>query len=223
MIPIFIGFDDREAIDYSVLSYSITRRSSSPISITPIKLSNLSFYKEIHLDGSTDFSYSRFLVPYLMNYSGWAIYMDSDMLCLTDITDLWDLMDNRFALMCVQHDYQTKQHIKMWGKPNNNYPRKNWSSLMLINCGHPAIKELTPKKIETSTGAHLHQLEWLDSNLIGSLPNKWNWLADEYGLNLDASIVHYTLGSPNEYKQPPMSELWFTEFKLLTNNLSQNF
>ena len=218
MIPIFIGFDSREAIDYSVLSNSIVRHSSSPISITPIKLSNLIFYKETHTDGSTEFSYSRFLVPYLMDYKGWAIYMDSDMLCLSDITELWNLIDDQFALMCVQHNYQTKQHTKMWGVPNNNYPRKNWSSLMLINCGHPAVRSLTPNTIETSTGAHLHQLEWLDTRLIGSLPDKWNWLADEYGTTDNASLVHYTLGSPDEYKQPPMSELWFAEFKLLTNN-----
>jgi len=218
MIPIFIGFDGREAIDYSVLSNSIVRHSSSPVSINPIKLSNLSFYKETHTDGSTEFSYSRFLVPYLMDYKGWAIYMDSDMLCLSDVTELWNLIDDQFALMCVQHNYQTKQHTKMWGVPNNNYPRKNWSSLMLINCGHPTVRSLTPSTIETSTGAHLHQFEWLDTRLIGSLPTKWNWLADEYGTTDDASLVHYTLGSPDEYKQPPMSELWFAEFKLLTNN-----
>lgn len=218
MIPIFIGFDSREAIDYSVLSNSIVRHSSSPVSITPIKLSNLSFYKETHADGSTEFSYSRFLVPYLMDYKGWAIYMDSDMLCLSDITELWNLIDDQFALMCVQHNYQTKQHTKMWGVPNNNYPRKNWSSLMLINCGHPSIKQLTPEAIQQNNGKHLHQFEWLDTRLIGSLPNKWNWLADEYGTTDNASLVHYTLGSPDEYKQPPMSELWFAEFKLLTNN-----
>jgi lipopolysaccharide biosynthesis glycosyltransferase len=220
MIPIFIGFDSRESIDYAILSHSLIRHSSSPISITPLKLSNLSFYNETHTDGSTEFSYSRFLVPYLMNYTGWAIYMDSDMLCLTDITELWQLADPKLALMCVQHNYQTKQTTKMWGQTNNNYPKKNWSSLMLINCGHPDVKALTPEMIQNSTGGYLHQFEWLDTNLVGPLPIKWNWLVDEYVTNDSASIIHYTLGSPstNQHKQTTMSKLWFAEFKLLTNN-----
>jgi lipopolysaccharide biosynthesis glycosyltransferase len=148
-----------------------------------------------------------------MGYTGWAIYMDCDMLALADIAQLWEQRNEAYALQCVQHDYKTKQQTKFWANHNNDYPRKNWSSLMLINCSHPANAILTPQLIETATGQYLHQLSWLEARHIGKLPIEWNWLADEYGANPNASLVHYTLGSPciDGYANTPMANLWFEE------------
>ena len=170
-------------------------------------------YRETHTDGSTEFSYSRFLVPYLMNYQGWALYIDSDMLLTTDITELWKLLDNDKAIICVKHDYQTKAASKFFGNSNRNFYRKNWSSVVLYNCAHPSNRVLTPTLIESSTGAFLHQFEWLTDDEIGRLPKEWNWLADEYGVNDQAKLIHYTLGAPcfEDYKNTPMADLWFKE------------
>lgn len=217
MIPIFIGYDPRDAVSFSVLCNSIIRLSSQPVSIIPLNLKNLPMYVEKHTDGSTEFSYSRFLVPCLADYTGWAIYMDCDMLLLDDISKLWALQDPKYAVQCVQHQYSTKQSVKFLGNENRSYPRKNWSSMMLFNCEHPALKLLTPQLISSSTGSYLHQFEWLDDLHIGSLSTDWNWLPDEHGVNDFAKIIHYTLGSPHfeEYKHTPMSEYWFKEYDLI--------
>ena len=213
MIPIFVGYDPREALNFSVLVNSLTRLASQPISIIPINLENIDFYTETHTDGSTEFSYSRFLVPYMMNYNGWAIFMDCDMLARADISELWSLCDSKYAIMCVQHNYQTSSPIKFLGNVNRNYDRKNWSSVMLINCAHESNSVLTPTLVEQQTGQYLHQFKWLDDKLIGNLPAEWNWLADEYGANNDAKLLHYTLGSPffEEYRNVPMADHWLTE------------
>lgn len=217
MVKIFVGYDPKEAICYSVCSNSITRYATRPVSITPLNLKNLPGYTEVHTDGSTEFSYSRFLVPYLMDYQGWAIYMDCDMIITSDIQELWNMIDPTKAVQCVKHDYKTKQQVKFFNNTNQNYAKKNWSSLMLFNCGHPAVQQLTPKFIENNTGTFLHQFEWLDENLIGELPIEWNWLADEYGINNKAKLVHYTLGAPcfEEYKNIPMADVWFTELSYI--------
>ena len=213
MIPIFVGYDPRESLNFSVLVNSLTRLASQPISIIPINLENIDFYAETHTDGSTEFSYSRFLVPYMMEYNGWAIFMDCDMLARTDISELWSLCDSRYAIMCVQHNYQTSSTVKFLGNVNRNYNRKNWSSVMLINCAHEGNRVLTPTLVENQTGQYLHQFKWLDDKLIGSLPAEWNWLADEYGANKDAKLIHYTLGSPcfEEYRNVPMADQWLEE------------
>lgn len=222
MIRIFIGYDSREVVNYNVLSNSIIRLSSQPVAITPLDLKSLPMYAEKHTDGSTEFSYSRFLVPYLTNYSGWAIYMDCDMLLLDDISKLWALQDSNYAVQCVKHQYSTKQSTKFWGNKNNNYYRKNWSSLMLFNCSHSSLTSLTPDKIESSSGKFLHQFEWADDGSIGQLPIEWNWLADEYGHNDAVSLLHYTLGSPcfSEYKDIPMAEYWFKEYELANESIT---
>lgn len=222
MIRVFIGYDPREAINYSVLVNSITRLSSQPVAITPLNLKNLPMYVETHTDSSTEFSYSRFLVPYLTNYSGWAIYMDCDMLLLDDISKLWDLQDSRYAVQCVKHRYSTKQSIKFLGNKNVNYYRKNWSSLMLFNCSHSSLASLTPETVELSSGQFLHQFKWVDESKIGELPVNWNWLSNEYGHTDTASLLHYTLGSPYfaEYKDTPMAEYWFNECKLTNESIT---
>jgi len=196
MIPIFIGYDPREAIAYHVCSNSIIRHSSHPVSINPLALNILKGYEEKHTDGSNHFIYSRFLVPHLMEYKGWAIFIDGDMLLRDDIEKLWALRDDSKAVMVVKHDYKTKMSEKYLGAKNEDYPCKNWSSVILWNCGHPANAVVTPAFIQNATGAQVHRFTWLDDKLVGELPAEWNWLDIEYQWNPQAKLIHYTLGTP---------------------------
>ena len=213
MINIFIGYDHRESIAYHVCANSIIRHSSKPVSFTPLALQNMQDYQETHTDGSNQFIYSRFLVPHLMEYNGWAIFMDGDMLVRDDIEKLWSLRDDTKAVMVVKHDYKTKMTEKYLGAKNENYPRKNWSSVILWNCGHPANTVVTPEFIETATGAQLHRFTWLADELVGELPKVWNWLPDEFGANQDAKLLHYTLGTPSfhDFATTPMGDEWHRE------------
>lgn len=213
MIRAFIGYDHREAVAYHVFVNSIIRHSSKPVAITPLALKNIGAYTETHTDGSNQFIYSRFLTPSLCGYQGWAIFMDGDMLMRDDITKLWNLRDESKAVMVVKHDYQTRMTEKYLGARNENYPRKNWSSVILWNCGHPANRVLTPEFIETATGAQLHRFTWLSDELIGELPRAWNWLPDEFGANTDAKLLHYTLGTPSfhDFALTPMADEWHRE------------
>ena len=213
MINIFIGYDHREAIAYHVCVNSIIRHSSKPVSVTPLALQNMKDYQEKHTDGSNQFIYSRFLVPHLMEYNGWAIFMDGDMLLRDDIEKLWAQRDESKAVMVVKHDYKTKMTEKYLGAKNENYPRKNWSSVILWNCGHAANKGVTPEFIENATGAQLHRFTWLNDSLIGELPVIWNWLPDEFGANQDAKLLHYTLGTPSfhDFATTPMGDEWHRE------------
>ncbi len=131
-----------------------------------------------------------------MNYKGWAIFMDGDMLLRDDINKLWNLRDESKAVQVVKHDYKTRQTEKYLGSKNEDYPRKNWSSVILWNCGHPANASVTPEFIQSATGAQVHRFTWLDDSLIGELPKEWNWLDIEYDVNPDAKLIHYTLGTP---------------------------
>jgi len=200
MIPIFIGYDPREAIAYHVCTNSIIRHSSHPVSINPLALNILKDYEEKHTDGSNHFIYSRFLVPHLMEYKGWAIFMDGDMLLRDDIEKLWALRDDTKAVMVVKHDYKTKMTEKYLGSKNEDYPCKNWSSVILWNCGHPANAVVTPEFVQNATGAQVHRFTWLDESLVGELPLEWNWLDIEYEWNPLAKLVHYTLGTPCFYE-----------------------
>jgi lipopolysaccharide biosynthesis glycosyltransferase len=209
-INIVVGFDQRESIAYHTFCQSVIEKSSLPISFLPLSLNILRDYTETHNDQSNDFIYSRFLTPYLNDFNGWAIFADGDMICQADISELWDLRDETKALLVVKHDYQTKALKKYLGNKNENYPRKNWSSVILWNCNHPKHKILTPDFISKQTGAFLHRFSWLEDHDIGELPKEWNWLAIEYSENKDAKLIHYTLGTPcfKEYKDTDMSDIW---------------
>ena len=185
-----------------------------PVIFIPLVINNLKEYKEAHLDGSNDFIYSRFLTPYLNNFEGWAIFADGDMICQADIKELWNLRDESKALLVVKHYYETKASIKYLGNKNENYPRKNWSSVILWNCAHPKHKILTPEFIASQTGKYLHRFSWLDDNDIGELPKEWNWLAIEYPENKNAKLIHYTLGTPcfKEYKNTEMADIWYETY-----------
>ncbi len=209
-ITIVVGFDQREAVAYHTFTQSIIEKSSLPVCFIPLALNTLKGFKETHKDRSNDFIYSRFLTPYLNNFEGWAIFADGDMICQSDIRELWDLRDESKALLVVKHDYLTKTNRKYLGNINENYPRKNWSSLILWNCAHPKHRILTPDFISNQSGQFLHRFSWLDDSDIGDLPKEWNWLALEYPINNSAKIIHYTLGTPcfKEYRNTDMAEIW---------------
>jgi len=214
MIPIFIGYDGRETVAYNVLAHSIQARATQPVSIAPLMLSQLNgiFKRERHPLQSTDFSFSRFLTPYLCSFSGWSVFMDCDMLMLEDIAKLWALRDDRYAVMVIQHDHVPKEERKFLNEPQSKYQKKNWSSVMLFN--NARCTALTPNYVNTATGLELHQFKWLgDDNLIGALPNRWNHLVGYDAPRQDASLVHYTLGGPyfDEFIGCEYSKEWFAE------------
>jgi lipopolysaccharide biosynthesis glycosyltransferase len=210
MIRVVIGFDQREAVAYHTFCQSIIATASQAVSIVPLAPQLLREYAETHTDGSNAFTYPRFLTPFLFKYQGWAIFADGDMICLKDIAELWRLRDDTKAVMCVKHDYKTKARTKYLGNKNEDYPRKNWSSLVLWNCGHPRNALLTPDFVMGQTGAFLHRFSWLDDELIGDLPLEWNWLTTEYPDNDNAKLLHFTLGTPcfKDYWSAEMSSVW---------------
>ena len=169
IVDIVVGFDPREAVAYHTFTQSVIENSSIPVRFMPLGIRFLSNYKEVHKDGSNDFIYSRFLVPYLMNFNGWAIYADGDMICLEDINKLWDLRNENYAVQVVQHKYETKVTKKYWGNKNENYPRKNWSSVIIWNCEHEKHKILSPNFIQNQTGSFLHRFHWLNDDEIGNI------------------------------------------------------
>ena len=213
-IKLIIGFDQRESIAYHTFAQSILEKCSEPVMFIPLAMNTLKGFKDKHKDKSNDFVYSRFLTPYLCNFKGWAIFADGDMICQADIKELWDLMDESKALQVVKHDYKTKAQKKYLGNVNENYPKKNWSSLILWNCSHPKHKILTPEFIASQTGKYLHRFSWLDESEIGELPKEWNWLAIEYPENKNAKLIHYTLGTPcfKEYKESDMADIWYQTY-----------
>ena len=221
MIPIFIGFDPRESVAFDVLSHSIHARASEPVSITPIALHQLRgiFNRERHPLQSTDFSFSRFLTPYLAGFCGWAIFMDCDMLCLDDIAKLWALRDDRHAVQVVKHNHRPREVSKFLGAPQSAYAKKNWSSMILFNADR--CRALTPEYVNAASGLDLHQFRWLDhDDLIGEIPRAWNHLVG-YDEHAPASLVHYTLGGPYfaEYRDCEYAQEWFSEFRRMINGI----
>jgi len=214
MIQVFIGYDPREAVAYNVLAHSIQARASEPVSIAPLMLSQLKtvLTRERHPLQSTDFSFSRFLTPYLSDYGGWSVFMDCDMLVLKDIAELWKLRDDRYAVMVVKHDHVPKESVKFLGEPQSKYEKKNWSSVMLFN--NARCRALTPDYVNRASGLELHQFKWLDSDgLIGALPDAWNHLVGYNPPRRDAALVHYTLGGPYfpEYAGCEYAKAWRAE------------
>ena len=212
MINIFIGYDNKERVAYNVLSHSIIQNSTKPVAITPIALNNLKddFVRERNSLSSTEFSFSRFMIPHLMNYQGWALFMDCDMLMFEDVSELWRMRDDSKAIQVCKHDYTPKTDTKFLGQVQTKYPKKNWSSFMLMNC--KKCTTLTPDYVNKASGLELHQFKWLESEeLIGELPLEWNWLVGEYEHKEDVKNVHYTEGGPwfEEYRNCDYSKDWF--------------
>lgn len=214
-IPIFIGYDPRERAATNVLIDSLYQHSTTPLSITPIVLSQLEsqqlYWRDRDPLQSTAFSFSRFLVPRLMDYQGWAIFMDCDMLCRADISELWNIRDDSFAVMCVQHSHKPNESTKFLGEAQSSYEKKNWSSLLLFNC--QKCTALTPEYVNRASGLELHRFHWLNNDdLIGPLPiERWNHLVDVQPAAQadDAALLHWTLGGP-----------WFREQTTMGNQLA---
>ena len=210
MINVFIGFDEGEKVSYHILSESIRRQSSVPVSITPLCLSNIpEFKRELQPNQSTEFAFSRFLVPYLSDYKGWSLFLDSDMMFRDDIKNLWDMIDKDKSIMCCKHDYVPKQNVKFRGAKNEPFPKKNWSSFMLMN--NHRCKMLSKEYVETATGLELHQFKWTHEENVGELPLEWNRLVGEYDYNKNAKNVHWTLGGPyfKDYAKSDYADEWF--------------
>lgn len=219
-LNIAIGYDPREAVTWHVLAQSILARSSGPVNILPLALSNLKgvFTRQRDPVQSTDFAYSRFLTPYLFGYED-CLFMDSDMLVLCDIWELAEIAKSQpySDVLCVKHDYTSKVQTKFLGAKQTQYPMKNWSSLMWFNGHRQAVRRLTPDYVAKATGMELHQFKWAVD--VGEIPREYNWLVGEYPLDASAKIVHYTLGSPcfSQYQNCDYSAEWFEELGRMTH------
>lgn len=218
VVQVFIGYDPVETVAWHVLAHSILARSSLPVSITPVNLRNIAhlFGREWDPKQSNEFSFSRFLVPYLCDYQGWAIFMDCDMLCLSDIAKLWALRDTDYTVSVVKNEHVVApgQEAKYLGRPQTGYVRKNWSSMMLLN--NAECVKLTPDYVSTAHGLDLHQFKWIeDDTKIGPLPRSWNHLVGVNEPNKDAQLVHYTLGGPwfNEFRDCEYASKWRKELE----------
>jgi len=215
----YIGYDAKEDIAYRVCKQSLINKSTISISVKSLKLYELiskNFYtRSIDPLASTEFTYSRFLIPALMNYNGWAVFCDCDFLFFEDISLLFNSLDDNKALYCVQHDYTPKEKHKMDGQKQSIYPRKNWSSFMVFNCSHPSNKKLTKEIVNAESGSFLHQLKWLDDSEIGSLDERWNWLEGwtSNHSNSEPFAVHFTRGGPwfEEWQDVEFAKEWNRE------------
>ena len=218
-IKVFIGYDENETVAFHVLAHSIMRHASKPVEIVPVVKSHMSAFYTRERSGleSTDFSFTRFLAPYLCDYTGWAIFTDCDMLVTADIAELWALRDDKYAVMCTKHDYQPVGDTKFLGQVQTKYEKKNWSSVMMFN--NSRCTALTPEAVSTETGLFLHQFKWLgNDDLIGSLPLSWNYLVGEHQPAMRTpELIHYTLGGPyfEKYRDCEFADLWRAELARL--------
>jgi len=212
-LQVFIGYDEREAIAFDVLKYSILRRSSIDLNVRPLITSEIPGYtRPRHPNQSTEFAFTRFMVPYLSGYEGVSIFMDCDMLMQADIKDLLLDVPERCAVAVCQHDYTPSTSVKMDGQPQTAYPRKNWSSLMVFQ--NDLCRSLTPYYVNRASAADLHRLAWMPDSMIGHLPLDWNWLCGEYRPKPNAKCFHWTLGGPwmLNYEDADHAELWREEY-----------
>jgi len=215
----FIGYDSREDIAYRVCKQSLLKHTSIDLSIIALKLYELitkGFYKRsIDPLASTEFTYSRFLIPSLMDFKGWAVFCDCDFLFMEDVSKLFSNLSDDKAVYCVQHDYKPKEKHKMDGQQQTIYPRKNWSSFIVFNCAHPSNKKLTLDLVNSESGSYLHQFKWLKDEEIGSLDERWNWLEGWTSKhNTDKPfVVHFTRGGPwfDEWQDVEFADEWFHE------------
>lgn len=219
-MKVYVGYDPREDIAYQVCKHSIISRNKE-VDVVPLVQKDLrssgQYSRPIDTLASTEFTFTRFLIPELMNYNGWAVFCDCDIIFIEDIKQLFDQADDKFAVMCVKHDYTPQEGIKMDGQRQTIYPRKNWSSVVLWNCGHPSNKKLTKEMVNDLdlTGAYFHRFSWLNDNEIGELKTEWNWLVGWHQEPKDGKpkAIHYTEGGPwfENYRNCEYSREWKTE------------
>lgn len=226
LLRVFIGYDAKLPVLYNVAQHSIIRHSSIPVAMTPIFNQHLKsvFHRERNPLQSTEFSFSRFLVPYLCNFSGWALFMDNDVIARGDLAELWNLRDENYAVQCVKHDHQPTTAVKFLGEQQTSYAKKNWSSVMLMNCSK--CKTLTPEFVNHATGLELHQFKWLESDdLIGEIPMQWNFLAEYYKHDETAKLVHYTEGGPYfaATRDVDFAIDWYDNFRDASGNVDSDY
>lgn len=221
LIPIFTGYDRRAPIGHHICEESILQHSTQPVTVTPLYLSTLkgAFDRDRTPTQLTDFTYSRFIVPYLCNYKGWAIFIDgNDMMLREDIAKLWQLRDERYAVMVVKHPEFQGTHSFM-SQSIQTYPMLNWSSMMLFN--NEKCRQLTREYVHTAGYYDLHQFKWLDDpSQIGDLPSTWNHLVKYYEPSPDAALVHWTLGAPyqgGEFAKTEHAKEWFELYQKFTS------
>lgn len=242
-INVFIGFDQAESVSYYVLEHSIQSRAARPVSITPIRLNQLNHLIDRPWDEkqSNEFAFTRWMVPYLMGYNGWAIWMDCDMLVTCDINELWQEVSNlanfKYAVQVVKHKHTPKETTKYLGRPQTKYEYKNWSSVMVFNCSHIRCRTLTPSYINTAPGLDLHQFKWITANcgytsaeqeveeaernsMIGEISADWNHLVGYNPPNPDAKNIHWTIGGPwfDDYKGCEHEQTWWDEYHRMTHS-----
>ena len=215
MNTVYIGYDPKEDMAYQVLKFSLERITTKPIRVVPIRLDvvqRMGLYRREFsvmdgqrydtIDGrpfSSDFSFTRFLVPFLNMFEGKALYMDCDMYMRTDVSELFDLCSlDYYPLWCVHHKHEPDAGRKMDNKVQESYRRKNWSSLIMFNCAHAAHRNLSLDDVNTRAGRWLHGFEWLPDKEadIGRIPEEWNWLDGHSPEKLEAKNVHFTTGGP---------------------------
>lgn len=219
-LKIYVGYDSREDIAWQVCRHSILRHASTAPEIYPLKqtaLRELGLYTRSADKAATEFSLTRFLVPYLAAHDGWTIFVDCDFLYTVDVNKVLEGADRSKAVYVVQHDYVPANSVKMDGQAQATYPRKNWSSFILFNNAHPLVKALTPEVVNSASPAFLHRFSWIpDDNLIGALPLGWNFLEGEYPKPAETpQAIHYTNGGPwfDNWQEVDYAELWREERK----------
>lgn len=220
-LRVYVGWDEREDIAYQVCRHSLLRHASIPVTVVPLRQNELRerglYSRPADPLAATEFTYTRFLVPCLAGYEGWALYCDCDFLWRADVAALLALADSRYGAMCVHHDHRPSETTKMDGKTQTVYPRKNWSSLILYNCAHAATRRLTPEVVNQETGAYLHRFQWLRDEEIGALPETWNWLEGWNARPLAGqghpNVIHYTRGGPwfDKWRSVDYADLWLSE------------
>jgi hypothetical protein len=216
-LNIFIGFDPLESVAFHGCVHSLMTHASQPLSLNPLNLDNLLDHFDRPRDPkqSNTFSFSRFLVPYLMEFEGWALFMDCDMMLRTDVLRVFEAVEQNpgKAVYVVKHDYEIKETTKYLNTVQYSYPRKNWSSFVLWNCSHPSNRAVTREWVHEATGLELHRFTWLKDDEIGELDIRWNWLVGDYcNPPEDVYNVHWTLGGPyfNEYQNVDFAPEWFS-------------
>ena len=228
---VFIGFDSREKIASDVCEKSLKQNSKKKIHIKLLDQKKLRskklYYRKFDPLSSTEFTFTRFLIPYLSKYKGWSLFCDCDFLFLEDVSNLFKDLDEKKAIYCVQHDYAPKEKHKMNGQKQTLYPRKNWSSFIIFNCAHPSNKKLTIDLVNSESGSFLHQFKWLDDNEIGSLDERWNWLEgwSSSSNNLTPFAIHFTRGGPwfDEWQDVDYAIDWLSARDIYLQNKFSNF
>lgn len=218
LLKVFIGYDPVESIAWHVMAHSVFTKSSVPVALVPVNVKNLTglYTRPRDPKQSNEFSFTRFLVPFLSGYEGYAVFFDCDMMLRTDIKEILTVIDKdpNKAVYVVKHDYTPRDDIKYLNTTQYAYPRKNWSSVVVWNCGHPANSKLSLEFVNTASGMELHRFMWLKDEEIGEIDIKWNWLVGEYdNPPSDVKNVHWTIGGPyfKEYSEVDFSADWFLE------------